>query len=272
MKIATTALLLSATSALAIGYENKGGWKKGEDGSIETDGDGNPIYIDADGKESPLAPGYINRLNTEAAQHRTAAKEANDKLKAFGDMDPKEARAALDKVKDTDFDDLVNKGEIEAVRKAVTDAMQADLDKTETELADTRSKLQRVTLDNAFNSSEFLKNRLAVPQDAVRATFRDRFKVEDDKVIPLDNNGEPLRNKNGDVANVDEAFEAIISARSDADNWIKAPEVGGSGSQGGGGNGGTGNKMKRAEFDALDPGKKGEVGQKAAKGEIEIVD
>ena len=91
-------------------------------------------------------------------------------------------------------------------------------------------------------------------------------------MIPLNERGEPLINKHGDVATVDEAFNAYISGRPDADVWIKAPEVGGSGSQGGGGGGGTGNKMRRADFDALDAVKRTEIGQKAAKGEITIVD
>ena len=99
-----------------------------------------------------------------------------------------------------------------------------------------------------------------------------RFKVEDGKVVPLDNNGERLINKHGDTASVDEAFEHFISGRPDAEQWIKAPEQGGSGSGGAGGNNGTGNKMKRSAFDALDPAKQSEIGQKASKGEIQIVD
>lgn len=271
MKMTRLLVLLSA-APLAVGFKNDNGWKKDDDGNLVTDADGNPIYVDAEGKEQPLAPGYVNRINNEAASARTRAKEAETALEAFDGLDPKAAKEAIDKMKDVNLDELVNKGEIESVRKAVTEAMQGELDKANNALAETRGKLERVTLDNAFNSSNFLSSRLAVPQEAARATFRDRFKVEEDKVIPLDGQGEPLRNKHGEIASVDEAFEMIITGRSDAESWLKAPDASGSGSDGGGGNNGTGNKMKRSDFDALPAGKQAEVGQKAAKGEIEIVD
>lgn len=266
-------MLLASTAALgALAFENKGDWKKSDDGALETDGDGNPIYLDGDGKETTVAPGYINRLNTEAAQHRTAARDAQKKLEAFGDLDPKAAKDAVAKMKDVNFDELVNKGEIENVRTQLREQFEADIKERDDKLTDANGRIEKLALNNAFNSSEFLNKRLALPVDAAKATFRDRFRVEGDKVIPLNERGEPLINKHGDVASVDEAFDAYITARSDKDTWLKAPDVGGSGSQGGGGGRGTGNVMKRAEFDALPLEKKTEVGQKAAKGEITISD
>lgn len=265
-------LLAVTTAALALGYETKAGWKKSADGTIETDGDGNPIYLDADGKEATIAPGYINRLNTEAADHRRAAKEANDKLKAFGDLDPKVAKDAVAKLKDVDLDSLVNKGEIENVRTQLREQFEADIRERDEKLVSAQQKLNDLALDNAFKGSDFLNNRVAIPRDAAEALFRSRFKVEDGKVIPLNERGDPLINKHGDTANVDEALEHYITARPDKDTLLKAPEVGGSGSQGAGGGHGGGNIIKRAAFDALEPGQQAAIGQRAAKGEIKIVD
>lgn len=265
-------LLLLTTSSLALGYENENGWKKTADGALETDADGNPIYIGSDGKESTIAPGYINRLNTEAASHRARANEAETKLKAFGDLDPKKAKEAIEKMKDVNLDELVNKGEIESVRTQMRERFETEIAERDKTIAERDEKLNKLALDNAFNSSEFLKERIALPIDAARATFRDRFKVEDGQVIPLNETGEPLINKHGQVASVDEAFEAFVSARQDKDVWLKAPPVGGSGSQGGGGGHGGGNRMKRADYDALSPMEQAAIGKKAAKGEIEIVD
>lgn len=267
-------LLAASTALSAVAYENENGWKKNDDGSIATDNDGNPVYIDSNGKEATIAPGYINRLNTEAATHRTRANEAEAKLSAFDGLDAKAAKAALAKLKDVDFDELVNKGEIDTVRSQMKEQYEAELAERDKKLADGDARIAKLAMDNAFNSSDLLKNRLAVPEDAARATFRDRFSydAEKGKVVPRTETGEPLINKNGEIASVDEALETFINARPDKDNWLKAPDAGGTGSQGEGGGRGLGNKMKRADFDALTPGKQAEIGQKASKGEIEIVD
>lgn len=266
------ALLLTTTPIAVLGFETKTGWKTGADGSIETDGDGNPIFVGDDGKEQTVGAGYIKRLTTENSQYRKDAKEANEKLKAFGDLDPVAAKAAVDKLKDVDFDALVNKGEVESVKSQLREQFEAQLNEANEKLAEANRKVENLALNNAFNSSEFLKDRLAVPADAARATFRDRFKVEGDKVIPLDGNGNPLLNKHGDTASVDEAFETFINARADKDTWLRAPDASGSGSQGGGGGRGQGNIVKRADFDAMAPGDQAAIGARAAKGEVRIVD
>lgn len=266
-------MLLATTAALAVvAYENKAGWKKTADGTLETDGDGNPIYLDADGKESTVAPGYITRLNNESAQHRKDAKDAQTKLAAFGDLDPKVAKDAVAKIKDVDFDALVNKGEIETVKTQMREQYETETNDLKAQLSDRDKRLNDMALDNAFKGSDFLQTRVAIPRDAAEALFRSKFKVEDGKVIPLKDADNPLLNKHGDVASVDEALEHYITARPDKDTLLKAPPVGGSGGQGGGGNRGGGNVVKRADFNALPPMEQAAVGQRAAKGEIAIVD
>jgi hypothetical protein len=175
-------------------------------------------------------------------------------------------------MKDVNLDELVNKDKIDEVKRQMKEQYEADLRERDEKLTQAQQRADRLALDNAFNSSEFLNQRLAVPTDAARATYRDRFKVEDGKVVPLDERGEPLINKHGDVASVDEAFETYISGRSDKDMWLKAPDASGSGSQGGGGGRGGGNVIKRSDYEAMDPGKKAEVGQKLAKQEVRLVD
>lgn len=270
----TRKLLLSTAVAAVVAYENKAGWKKDDDGNLVTDSDGNPIYIGTDGKDQPLAPGYIHKLNTESVRHRDTARQLQEKLDAFGDLDPKEAKDAIAKMKDVNLDDLVNKGEIDNVRNQLKAQYEADLSERETKLTDAQKRIERLALDNAFNSSQLLKTKIALPEDTVRATFRDRFEydAEKDRVVPKNANGEPLINKNGDIASVDEALETYINARQDKDMWLKAPDAGGSGNNGDGGGRGGSNRMKRADFDALPQGEKAVVGLKVGKGEMQIVD
>ncbi len=273
MKMRSILFVTTATLA-AIGYENKSGWKTNEDGSIQTDEAGNPLYIGDDGNETAVKYETAIQLRGEAKQHRTRAERAEAELKKFEGIDPKAAREALDKLKDVDLDKLVASDKLEEVKTQMRQQFEQDIRDRDEKLAAAQRDADNLRLSNAFSSSEFLNKRLAVPADAARATFRDRFKVEDGKVIPLNENGEPLYSKRnaGEIATVDEAFEQFIESRPDKDTWIKAPEVGGSGSQGGGGGRGGGNKMKRADFDALPPSEQSSIGQKAAKGEIEIVD
>lgn len=273
MKLAKHVFALT-TALTAIGFETKNGWKTTEDGAIETDGEGNPIYVDDSGSEKTIAPGYINRLNQEAANHRNAARDAQQKLEAFGDLDPKAAREAIEKMSEVNLDELVNKGEIDKVRIAVTEQMGNDIAEREKQISERDKTIEKLALDNAFNSSEFLNERLAVPVDAARATFRDRFRydAERGKVVPTTETGDPLLNKHGDIASVDEAMETFINARSDSETWIKAPEAGGSGSQGAGGGRGGSNVMKKSEYDSLAQQDKAVVGQKVAKGELKLVD
>lgn len=271
MKI-TRAMLALATSAIAVAYDTGNGWKKAADGGIATDSEGNPIWVGGDGKEQTIAPGYINRLNSEAATYRTRATDAERKLEAFGDLDPAAAKAAVTKLKDVDFDALVNKGEVESVKTQMREQYETQLAERDQKLTAAQQRVNDLTLTTAFGSSTFLSERVALPADVVQATFRDRFKVEDGKVVPTNERGEPLINKHGNVASVDEAFEVYISGRADKDAWLKAPAVGGSGSQGGGGGRGGGNIIKRADYDAASDGDKALIGMKAAKGEVQIVD
>ncbi len=273
MRIIKT-ILLSTAAVAVVGYENKAGWKKDDEGNLVTDSEGNPIYIAPDGKEQTLAPGYVNKINTESTQYRNQARELQTKLDAFGDLDPKAAREAIDKMKDVNLDELVNKGEIDNVRNQLKQQFERDIGDRDSKLTEAQKRIERLALDAAFGSSKLLKEQIALPEDVVRAAFRDRFEydAEKDRVVPKNAMGEPLINKNGDIASVDEALTTYIEARADKDQWLKAPDVSGSGNNGGGGGRSGSNRMKRADFDALSPLDKAMVGQKVGKGELQIVD
>jgi hypothetical protein len=257
----------------ALAYDpGKTGWKTDEDGNIVTDGSGNPIMLDDGGKETSLSPGYVHRINSENVKHRTAAKEAQDKLTAYGDLDPEAARAAIEKMKDVNLDDLVNKGEIEKIKAAVVSQYEPQLKEVTDKLSAAEQRANDLLRKNAFSSSRFLNERLAVPRDMAEAAFGNNFKIEDGNLVPVRANGDIVYNSRGEVASVDEAFEIFISERPDKDKLLLAPAQSGTGSGGAGGNRGGGNVLKRADFDKLPQMEKAAIGQKVAKGEIKIVD
>lgn len=267
LRLTTPLIALSATA-----YENKSGWKTDDSGNIVTDSNGNPVMLDDSGKETAIAPGYVQRINAESAQHRREAKEAKEKLAKFGDLDPEAARAAIEKTKDLNLDDLVNKGEIEKVKAAITQQYEPQLNEVKEKLTAAEQRANDLLLKNAFGTSKFLNERLAVPRDMAEAAFRNNFKIEDGQLIPIKSNGDIVYNSRGEIATVDEAFEMFINERPDKDKLLLAPSQAGTGSGGAGGNRGGGNVLKRADFDKLPQMEKAVIGHKVAKGEIKIVD
>jgi hypothetical protein len=265
--------VLSLTTALtALAYDNKAGWKTDDSGNLVTDASGNPIMLDDSGKETAIAGGYIQRINSESAAHRRAAKEAQDKLAKFGDLDPDAARDAIEKTKDLDLSKMVEKGEIDKIKQSITSQYETQLKERDEKLTQIERDRDNLLRKNAFTSSKFLSERLAVPQDFVTAAYSDRFKIEDGQLVPVRPNGDVIYNSRGEIASVDEAFEMFISERQDKDQLLRAPTASGSGSGGAGGNRGGGNVMKRADYDKLGPMEKASIGQKVAKGELKVVD
>lgn len=265
--------LLSLSTALtAIAYENKAGWKTDDSGNLVTDSAGNPIMLDDSGKETAIASGYIQRINSESATHRREAKEAKEKLAAFGDLDPAAAREAIEKTKDLDLSKMVEKGELDKIKQSITTQYETQLKEREDKLTQVQRDRDNLLRKNAFGSSKFLGERLAVPRDAAEALYGDRFKIEDGQLVPVRPNGDVIYNSRGEIASVDEAFEMFINERDDKDTWLRAPAASGSGSGGAGGGRGGGNVMKRVDYDKLAPMEKAAVGAKIAKGELKVVD
>lgn len=265
-------LVASALPLVALAYENKAGWKTDDSGNLVTDSSGNPIMLDDSGKETAIASGYIQRINSESAARRTELTAAKAALAKFGDLDPDAAREAIEKTKDLDLSTMVGKGEVDKIKQTITSQYEAQVKERDEKLAQIAADRDNLLRKNAFGTSQFLNERLAVPRDFVTAAFQDRFKIEDGQLVPTRPNGDTIYNSRGEIATVDEAFEMFISERPDKDQLLRAPNASGSGSGGGGGNRGGGNIMKRADYDAMPQMEKAAAGAKVAKGELKLVD
>lgn len=229
--------------------------------------DGKPVYVYDDGKEIPFdAPGTvatITRLNGEAKGHRTAKEEAEAKLKGFEGLDAEAARKALETVSNLDSKKLIDAGAVEQVKaeaKAAFDAqlaaVKAQFEPIIAERDTLNAKLIDQTVGNAFGSSKFITDKLAVPAQMVKATFGNHFKVEGDALVGYDSSGNKIfsRERPGDVATFDEALHHLVEASPFRDSILK-----GGGGSGGGAPGGAGNvfgkTLNRTAFTALTPAK-----------------
>lgn len=263
---AIRALLLTTA---AIGYE----WKKDGD-ALALDGDGNPIWLNGD-KEMSVKGDTISSLQGEAKRHRQRAEAAETKVAAFeGIDDPEAAKAALETVSRIDAKKLIDAGKVDEVKAEITRQFEKRISDATAAAEAANKRADDTLLDSVFNSSEFARDNLTVPIEMVRATFGNRFKVEDGKVVAYDGNGEQIYSDKdmGRPAQFDEALEKIVTGYKHKDSILKAPDASGTGSGGAGGNRGKGRTISRADFEALHPSQQAEFAAKVNSGEAAITD
>lgn len=232
--------------------------------------DGKPVYVDDSGKEIPFdAPGTaetIKRLNAEAKGHREGKEAAEALLKQFeGISDPAAALKALETLKALDDKKLIDAGQVEQLKQQIKQGFEQQIEGLQKSHAETLNKLtgERDSLQNTlyneriggqFERSNFIKERLVLPPDIARAAFGNAFKIEDDKVVAYDPNGNKIfsRARPGELATFDEAIESLVDNYPSRDHILKG--TGSSGGNGGGGNGsGRGKSVSRAAFENMSP-------------------
>lgn len=230
-------------------------WKTNEDGQIELK-DGNPVYIKANGEESVVHSDTIGKLNKEAQSHREAKQALETKLSGYGDLDPVEAKEALELVSKMNAKELVDGGKVEELKSQMKSQYDEKLNEKDTLIADLNGKYDSLLINQAFKNSEYIRNNIAVPADMFQATFKDRVKVEDGRVVVLDEKGNRLGSKErmGEDATVEEGFRIFAESHPNKDVILKANVPSGSGSTS---NGSTGNRgpmyVSRAELSKLSP-------------------
>lgn len=211
--------------------------------TIEVDGkqyaeiqDGKPVYVEDDGKEVAFdavgTRATITRLNAEAKSHRERAEAAEKTAKAFeGIEDAAAARNALELVANLDAKKLVDAGEIEKVKAEIGKAFETKLGEATTRAEQLEQQLYAEKIGGSFARSKVIADKLAIPADMVQARFGQQFKIEDGKVVAYDGNGNKLysRARPGELADFDEALEALIEQYPHKDHILKA-----SGANGGG--------------------------------------
>jgi hypothetical protein len=222
---------------------------------------GFPVYVHDDGKEvefdAPRAVATIKRISDERDAARTEA-EAFAKLKGHS---ADELLAAVKTVKALDEKKLVEAGKVDEVvaerMKAATEAWLGKETEFKTQLEAEQRKVHSLVVSRRFADSKVLKEKAApsVTPRVAEALFGQRFKVEGDRPVPLDETGKPIYSKSrpGEIADFDEGLEAMIASHPDAKDLLKAAV--GSGPAAAGGNGRTaGAKLvTRAELAAMPP-------------------
>ena len=233
--------------------------------------DGKPVYVLDDGREiahdAPATVASIARLNGEAKSHREAKEAAEAKLKLFEGIDDGEAaRKALETVRNIKDGELVAAGKVQEIRDAAAaSAKQAVADATraaearEKALTEQNAKLtgdlNNHIVGGSFTGSKFINEKLAIPADIAQKFFGERFKVEGGKLVPMDQNGNPIFSavKHGEHADFEEAISVMVASYPNKEMILKGTGASGSGASGSSGGTGGGKTMTRTQFEALDP-------------------
>lgn len=266
-----TTLLASVAFTIAKGFENDGGgWKM--DGDKMALADGNPVWIDGDGTERTIKRETIPNLQNENKTYRTQLEELRNKSKDFEGLDPKEARAALEKLKNVDLSQMVEAGKLDEVKETLKTEYTGQITERDQTIAQLNDRINGMMLDSAFGGSEYIRDNIAVPVEMFRAAFGQYFKIEDGKITAQDRAGNRIMSKKniGEYADFDEAIELLVEGYSQRDAILKAPEHRGAGSSGGGGGRGGARVIKRSDLEGLPPQKVAELMAKVRSGEMQL--
>ena len=250
-------------------------WKTNEEGGLELK-DGNPVYIDSQGREMTVDGNTISKLHGEAREYRQQQATLTEQLKAFeGISDPKAAIEALEKMKKIGDKELIDAGKVDEVRSEITKSFENKLKASDEENASLKNRINNMIVDDVFKSSEFIRESVAVPHDMFAATFRNNFAIDDKgNVFAKDQSGQPIYSNefSGELAKPEEALKILVDKHPKKDDILRADLGQGSGSAGAGGMNGRGRVMKRVEFDKLDPGKQAEVSKMVREGKMQLTD
>ena len=229
--------------------------------------DGLPA-VHSDGREAPFdadsTVATIGRLNGEAKSHREAKEAAELRLKSFeGIEDGPAALAALETVKNIKAGDLTTAAKVQEIKdaeaKSANEAVAAATraaEETQRTLTEQNAKLTQ-DLNNhiiggSFAGSKFIADKLAIPADIAQKVFGDRFKVDNGKLVPMDQNGQPIfsATNHGNHADFEEALQVMVGQYANKDMILKGSGASGGGATGGGSGGGDGKTMTRAQWDS----------------------
>lgn len=231
--------------------------------------DGKPVYTDPDGKDIAIDAtalySKIAELSTEAKNHRTGKATLKQELekvtKLFEGIEDLEswksqAEKNAELVANFNDKDLVDAKKVEQIKKAQNDAHEEEKrnilksfsikeDEFQKELKGKDNIIYNLMVSSKFAQSPFFtgeKPKSILPPEIAETYFGSNFKVEKDgnKLRVTGYIGDdPIysRRHPGELADFDEALEAIIDVYPMKDRILKS-SGGGSGAGGGSGDGG----------------------------------
>ena len=194
----------------------------------------------------------LEEANTEKASLLKESMSRKDSLKSkdeeiaalkaqFDGIDPEAAREAMkvaaeaaEAKKQAELKELESKGEydkiLEQVNAANSEKIAAkdkEIETRDTEIAGLKATINKLTVGNSFNSSNFITEQLVLTPNKVEALYGSHFDVEDGTMIAYDKpRGSSERTKlvddKGAPLNFEAAITKIVSADPDFERMQKS--------------------------------------------------
>jgi hypothetical protein len=236
--------------------------------------DGKPVYVLDDGREvahdAAGTVATISRLNNEARTHREAKEAAEAALKPFRDAgieDAAAAAAAMQTVANIKTGELTTAAKVQEIKDAATRTANEAV-AVATRAAEEKQRVlseqnQQLTSDlnnhiigGSFSGSKFIAEKLAIPAEMAQTFFGSRFKVDGGKLVPMDQNGQPIfsATNHGNYADFDEAIQVMVGGYANKDMILKGSGASGGGAQGGAAGASGSKAIPRAQFDTMSQG------------------
>lgn len=222
-------------------------WKYDDNGGIALDEHKNPIRIDETGQEKGVdGDASAKRLTEtikESVQRKERIRALEEALKPFEGIEDagawmSEAQKALEMMKNAPEKEKALEDQIRARVEAATKPLQEKLSSADGELGTLRAQLERESIGNAFNNSQFVNEKLINPALAAEL-FSRRFKLHEGKIVGLGDDGQPLYGAEG-IAGFDEAMSQLVESSPYKAHLIKGSAASGSGAGGSSGGAGSG--------------------------------
>lgn len=227
-------------------------WKTDNNNQVVVQ-DGHPVWVYDDGKESPFDAGSalqkIGSVTAESVARKNRIKELETKLEPFSTIDnPSEfitqAREALNTLQNLKDKEIMEAGEVEAIKKRVAESYEGKIKDIEKSLKFQIEERERVIkskddgihkllIEGAFMQSEFLRHKTVWSPDLTYAKYGSMFTVKESDngelmAVALDQNGNEIlsRREAGSPASVDEVLESIVNSRKDKDSILRGNQSG----------------------------------------------
>jgi hypothetical protein len=230
-----------------------------------------PVFVDDDGKDIevdvPRLFEKVKELNSENKTHREAKEAAVAQLSVFKGIEdvPKwkeDADKALETVKNYSQKQLVDASKVDEIKSEMKLAHTQELERVnesfvqkeadyKKRLDDSNNMIFKLMVSEQFSRSPYFTGaspKTNLLPDVAEAYFGGRFKVESVgndngnlRVTGYDEKGKPIysRSNPGELANFNEAIEAIIDSHPKKNHFLVSAGAG-SGAGGGGAGGGAG--------------------------------
>lgn len=172
---------------------------------------------------------------------KTALEAAQANLARFEGIDPDAVRALLKEKEDAQTAELEAKGEWSRIKENMVSAHKTELQAKDATIAELEQKvtaanreIDELTLGHQFTGSEFIKSKMSVGPQSVRALFGQHFERKDGTIVAYDkpagaSDRTPLTDASGNTLGFDAAMQTLVDKHVERDHLLRSQVKQGSG-------------------------------------------